>query len=246
VSAAEAPAPEPAPVAEPIKPGKVAPALAPAAETTPEAAEVPPNPIETPVSVEAASAGKSTWGTASGGKATVKKAKQLAAKQQPAAAPDAVVEAPEELPWANAPVAAAKQTVAIAQDTPVDSVLGSLFGGVAAPQPPAAPVEQVASAEPVVAAKPAPKANPKAAKGSVFLQVASLRSPKEADDFAARLGAEQSKILDGVETRVKPVVLGNMGTFYAVHVGPFASATAGEGLCTKLRANGVDCFVATP
>jgi SPOR domain len=42
------------------------------------------------------------------------------------------------------------------------------------------------------------------------------------------------------------VVLGNMGTFYAVHVGPVASAAAGEGLCKKLKGSGVDCFLAAP
>ena len=41
-----------------------------------------------------------------------------------------------------------------------------------------------------------------------------------------------------------PVVLGNMGTFYVVRVGPFADERASEHFCGKLQKAGVDCFAA--
>ncbi len=255
---AEPPAPEVAVVAAPTKPAaapKVVTRKIVAAVEEPAAdgAEIPPNAVEIPVSVEAAVAETSTWGSkpvaekASNGK-KMKGAAELTVAEQPA---EPAV-APEELPWKNAAAPQAAKTMAVSQDTPVDSMFGSLFGvastsptpaAVSAPAPEPAP-EQVASTAP--AAAPAPKPSVKPSKGTVFLQVASLRSPKEADALAAKLTAEQAKVLGGVGTRVKSVVLGNMGTFYAVHVGPVATAAAGEGLCKKLRGNGVDCFIATP
>lgn len=232
---------------------KAAPAKA---EAVAETAEVPPNPAEYPVNVEAAVAEKSTWGTKSGGtKAAANKT--ASRKKKPAAAPQMVEQtaveasaAPEDLPWKDAPAPAAQKTVAVADDNPVNSVLGNLFGGTPAPEPATAavtkPAPEPAPSEQVVSADPAPKPQAKpgkmTAKSGLFVQVASLRSPKEADDLAARLTSEHAD----VTTRVIPMVLGNMGTFYAVQAGPVANAAAGEGLCKKLRGNGVDCFIATP
>jgi len=93
---------------------------------------------------------------------------------------------------------------------------------------------------------PAQKMAAAPAGSAVYVQIASLRSPKEAHDMATRIATEQADTLGAVGTRVTPVVLGNMGTFYVVNVGPVASAAAGEGLCKKLQSNGVDCFLATP
>ncbi len=233
--------------------GLGAPAAAPALAAAVDTAEVPPNPAEYPVSVEAAAAGDATWGSkAAAAEATVKhKSKKKGAPSADSAA--RAPAAPENLPWTYAPATPpAPKVVATSGDNPVNSVLGNLFGSA----PPAEPVTAAVSAptpDTVVASKapetptpPTAKSVAVLAKTGVFVQVASLRTSKEAEDVAARLTTDHAALMSKVSTRVTPVVLGNMGTFYAVQVGPVATATAGEGLCKKLRSKSVDCFVATP
>ena len=94
--------------------------------------------------------------------------------------------------------------------------------------------------------KPAKAKSAALAKGTIYMQVASLRSQAEAEAFAGRLSSEQADALGGAGTRIEPVVLGNMGTFYSVRVGPVATKAAGNTLCAKLRGKGVDCWLATP
>ena len=40
-------------------------------------------------------------------------------------------------------------------------------------------------------------------------------------------------------------VIGSMGTFYRVRLGPYASAGEPETLCNALRSDGFDCLVVT-
>ena len=39
--------------------------------------------------------------------------------------------------------------------------------------------------------------------------------------------------------------VGNMGTFYRVRVGPFATQNEGQQACAKLKGSGLDCMVVT-
>ena len=203
------------------------------------------------------------------------KAKQGASEPVVLAEASNVDGAPEDLPWkgvgsaqpAAAALAPAATTTADTGDNPVNSVLGSLFGNTpkaqaapasppaaaaaaateAAASPEASAAWQEASKTEIVPASRSKMAKPKpAAKGTIYLQIAALRSPRDAEGLAARLAAEHGDVLSGIEPQVTPVVLGNMGTFYAVRVGPVATASAGNSLCAKLRGKGVDCFIASP
>ncbi len=250
-----------APTAEPVRPP----------EPVAEAAKPAPLPKTAAAAVAAPAADTPAWDT------KIKADKAVARKKKSASEPTIVAQAsgpgegePDSLPWAGsatastAPVKAS--TSALVADSPVNSVLGSLFGATPVAAAPAAPPaaapavpEVVATAEantpwhpdgkadtaPAAGKQPA-KVKTLTAKGTIYLQLASLRSPAEADGLAARLGAEHADLLSGIEPRVKPVVLGNMGTFYSVRVGPVATAAAGNSLCAKLRGKGVDCFIASP
>jgi len=192
----------------------------------------------------------------------------IAVLPRPAAAAVAPPPAPPPV-VAEAPAPAAGTT-----DNPFTSMLGGLFGAQA-PQPAAAapttvqPIADATKTVSVVAAEPAAEtaspapattgwktasatAKPAAiaaaapATGGVFLQVASLRTTGEAEALASKLSSEHAATLGGVAPSVTPVVLGNMGTFYSVRLGPVASKSAGTGLCAKLRKEGVDCYLATP
>lgn len=99
--------------------------------------------------------------------------------------------------------------------------------------------------------KEEPALKPAAAKegakpeGRYRLQVASVRSRKEAQAVAARLKKDKQALIGAREPEVAETVLGNMGTFYRVRIGPFADATEPQALCPQLRGLGLDCLVVT-
>ena len=72
-----------------------------------------------------------------------------------------------------------------------------------------------------------------------------MRSPEEARAIAARLGKEHRATLGGIKPLVDSAPLGNMGTFYRVQLGPFADKAKSLRLCSRLRREGVDCFLVT-
>ena len=181
-------------------------------------------------------------------------------------APDEAAQAPDQttsaepLPWASEPTAApAAQpiptkaaAVTESSDSSFSSMLGGLFGGgqLTAPPasaPPAAPAAtQVAAVEaPQLVTEPV-KSRKASLKSGIYLQVASLRSEADAQSTAAKLAGDHAGTLSGVGTDIMPAVIGNMGTFYNVRLGPVASKAAGQTLCAQLRREGVDCFFATP
>ncbi|MBL8566802.1 MAG: SPOR domain-containing protein [Hyphomicrobiaceae bacterium] len=99
----------------------------------------------------------------------------------------------------------------------------------------------IAPASPPQAASPASAD----AAGKYKLQVAILRSRAEADKLMEALLIRHASKLGQRATRVEEAVLGNMGTFYRVNVGPFADKTEPERLCGALRGDGYDCLVVT-
>lgn len=167
----------------------------------------------------------------------------------PAAAP---AEA-ETLPWAagqpESPqvMAAAKpaESSAASGDNPVTTALGSLFA-LGQPAAAATPPEDTAVAKVVTPAPQPAAAKAEPQQTGIFLQLASLRSQADAQLKAGQIAADHAATLGEIGASVTPTVIGNMGTFYAVRVGPVASKAAGQSLCTKLRQEGVDCFFATP
>lgn len=77
------------------------------------------------------------------------------------------------------------------------------------------------------------------------MQIASVRSRAEADNLAYRLVSEHGSELGRRAPVVDETIIGSMGTFYRVRVGPYASSKEPQKLCTKLQASGYDCLVVT-
>ncbi len=125
---------------------------------------------------------------------------------------------------------------------------------VAAASPPAKPkkhaevtspfVTEVATTQPPAAAPSRPKsASPPS--GKYRLQVAAVRSRSEADAVAASLMQKYAGELGSRRPVVDEAVIGSMGTFYRVRVGPYANAKEPRQLCGTLRTSGFDCLVVT-
>lgn len=82
-----------------------------------------------------------------------------------------------------------------------------------------------------------------AAGGRYRVQVASVRSRAEAQALAIKVKAQHAAILGTRQLEVDETVIGNMGTFYRVRIGPFANAEEPAPLCAKLRVGGLDCLI---
>jgi tetratricopeptide (TPR) repeat protein len=107
-------------------------------------------------------------------------------------------------------------------------------------------VTQVASVEKSRAsatdAAPIARSSP---SGKYRLQVAAVRSRSEAEALAGLLVGRHGEQLGGRKPEVDESVIGSMGTFYRVRLGPYASAGEPETLCNALRSDGFDCLVVT-
>lgn len=75
------------------------------------------------------------------------------------------------------------------------------------------------------------------------MQLAAVRSRAEAEAVAQRFTSEQGAKAGGRNPAIEEAVFGNMGKFYRVNVGPFASAAEPEKLCQTLRSSGYDCLI---
>jgi cell division septation protein DedD len=92
---------------------------------------------------------------------------------------------------------------------------------------------------------PSEKVAARAPSGKFRLQVAAVRSRSEADALAAKLLANHGSELGPRQPEISEAVLGNMGTFYRVRIGPYADAKEPLQLCGGLRSSGFDCLVVT-
>jgi hypothetical protein len=107
-------------------------------------------------------------------------------------------------------------------------------------------VTQVASVEkPGTSANDAEPVARSAPSGKYRLQVAAVRSRSEAEALAGLLVGRHAEQLGGRKPEVDESVIGSMGTFYRVRLGPYASAGEPETLCNALRSDGFDCLVVT-
>jgi tetratricopeptide (TPR) repeat protein len=79
--------------------------------------------------------------------------------------------------------------------------------------------------------------------GKFHVQVAAVRTRSEAYALAVRLVAQYGSELGGRKPQVDDKVIGSMGTFYRVRLGPYASAEEPKHLCGSLRSSGFDCLV---
>jgi hypothetical protein len=89
-------------------------------------------------------------------------------------------------------------------------------------------------ATPAVAAKP---------EGRFRIQVGMVRDEDQARQIAAKVEREHAAVVTSRQTQIDQAVVGNMGSFYRVRVGPFASQQEGQAACAKLRGSGLDCLV---
>ena len=83
------------------------------------------------------------------------------------------------------------------------------------------------------------------AQAQYRVQVASVRSRSEAYALAVRLVSQHSGALEGRKPEIQEAVIGSMGTFYRVRLGPYASSEESQQICGSLRATGFDCLVVT-
>lgn len=82
-------------------------------------------------------------------------------------------------------------------------------------------------------------------KGKYKLQLAAVRSRAEAEQLAQRFAAKYGAKTGGRTPAIEEAVFGNMGTFYRVNIGPYASASEPDKLCQSVRSSGFDCLVVT-
>lgn len=109
--------------------------------------------------------------------------------------------------------------------------------------PPAAVTTRPAPATGTAAVPPA--AGPSPAGGKYRLQVAAVRSRDAASEVAERLVKEHGFRLDQRTPVIEEAVFGNMGTFFAVKIGPYADQNEPSQLCRVLRPSGFDCLIVT-
>jgi hypothetical protein len=107
--------------------------------------------------------------------------------------------------------------------------------------PPSAPPPK---AGPPKTAKAAPPPAPSAKKeeGRHLVQLAAKRTEAEALALAAKAKHEHASLLGSRGQSVDRAVFGNMGAFYRVRFGPFATAQETRSVCAKLQGSGIDCL----
>jgi hypothetical protein len=108
-------------------------------------------------------------------------------------------------------------------------------------------VTQVAAVDqPKNSANDAPPVARSSPSGKYKLQVAAVRTRSEAEALAGLVVGRHRDQLGGRKPEVDETVIGSMGTFYRVRLGPYASADEPEHLCVALRSDGFDCLVVSP
>jgi cell division protein FtsN len=87
--------------------------------------------------------------------------------------------------------------------------------------------------------------NAQKAEGKFHIQVGIVRTQGEADALAARVKQEQAALVASRSMEIDQAVVGNMGSFYRVRLGPFASREETTAACARLKGTGLDCLVVT-
>lgn len=119
---------------------------------------------------------------------------------------------------------------------PASARVSSAWSSNTQVQPAAAPAETRAAAV-------RPAAAP--AAGKYRVQLATVRTQQEAVALAAKAKRALADTLAAREPEIQQAVLGNMGSFYQVRVGPFATVQETQAVCAKAKGNGFDCLTVT-
>jgi len=127
-----------------------------------------------------------------------------------------------------------------------------------APQPTSGTAPRIAKAwtssthvDRAAAAPPSPPAKataaPAAAKpaGKYRVQLATVRTKEEANALAAKAQREFAAVLASREAEIDQAVLGNMGSFYRLRFGPYATAQETQAVCARIKGSGFDCMAVT-
>jgi cell division septation protein DedD len=99
-------------------------------------------------------------------------------------------------------------------------------------------------ARPAKAHPPPPEpeeAQAKKAEGRYLVQLGAVRTEAEARALAARAKHEHAAILAARGQSIDRAVFGNMGAFFRVRFGPFASQQETQTVCARLQGSGIDC-----
>lgn len=130
--------------------------------------------------------------------------------------------------------------------SPLPPVTPPVAEPVTPPPAPAASETPAFVTQVAKAPAPPPAAAPSsAASGNYLVQVAAVRTREEAYALSVRLMSQHASELGGRRPSVDETVIGSMGTFYRVRLGPYASAEESENLCGSIRSSGFDCLVVT-
>ena len=153
-------------------------------------------------------------------------------------------EKPAEAPTTTASIAPADSSgwAGTTEVSPADATPPQRAPEIASPF-----VTQVAAVDqPKNSANDAPPVARSTPSGKYKLQVAAVRTRSEAEALAGLVVGRHAEQLAGRKPEVDETVIGSMGTFYRVRLGPYASADEPEHLCVALRSDGFDCLVVSP
>jgi cell division septation protein DedD len=130
------------------------------------------------------------------------------------------------------------------QPTPAKAAVLDGWSSTTEPKaPPPQPERQPAfAAAPAAPPRRAPVPPAKAATGRYLIQLGAVRTEAQALALAAKVKREHAALLASRGQSVDRQVFGNMGAFYRVRFGPFASAQETQTACARLQGSGVDCM----
>jgi cell division septation protein DedD len=80
-------------------------------------------------------------------------------------------------------------------------------------------------------------------EGRFRIQIGMARTHDQAQEMALKVKTRYGDVVGQREPEIDEAVVGNMGSFYRVRVGPFASPQEGHAACAKLKGSGLDCLV---
>lgn len=96
------------------------------------------------------------------------------------------------------------------------------------------------------AAPPAPRTvAPAKPAGKYRVQLATVRTQAEAQALATKARREYATVLASSRPEIDQTVLGNMGRFYRVRFGPYATVQETQAVCAHLKGSGFDCMSVT-
>jgi tetratricopeptide (TPR) repeat protein len=80
-------------------------------------------------------------------------------------------------------------------------------------------------------------------EGRFRIQIGMARTHDQAQEMAIKVKSRYGDAVGQREPEIDETVVGNMGSFYRVRIGPFASPQEGQAACSKLKGSGLDCLV---